>query len=185
MPRELDVITDRRIIWIGFWLVSSVLVLPQFIVPLALPTGTIHLPAVDTPNEPVLWPYAVGASFCHQRSDRSFTLNGNQLPVCERCLAIEIGIVIASCAAVVVQPKGGFFSALGAFLPSRLRSQPAILAVGLALMLPMAIDGSLQLITTYISATPQRLATGFLFGIGYIGLAIGCVSMFWQYLIEK
>jgi len=188
MPTVLDVIKDGRIIWIGLLLVSLIVVTPQFLVPLALPAGTVHLHTLGTPGEPTVWPYtlpyAFGARFCHQRPDRSFTLNGNQLPVCERCLAIELGIVAALCAAVAVRPRGGFFSPLGAFLPSRLRSPPAVLTVGLALMLPMVLDGSLQLVTTYVSAMPQRLVTGFLFGIGYAGIVIGIVAMFAQHVIN-
>lgn len=162
--------------WIGLWLLFLIILAPQLLVPLALPAGTVHTPTAAMLSEPTTWPYAFGGSFCHQRPDRSFSLAGNQLPVCVRCLAIELGVMAGLCAAVAVRPRGGFFTALGAFLPLRLRSRAGVLAVGLALMLPMSIDGSLQLVSPYLSATPQRLVTGLLFGIGYAGIVIGATA---------
>jgi len=35
--------------------------------------------------------YGIGSLVCHQRSERSFHLAGNQLPVCGRCLGIYAG----------------------------------------------------------------------------------------------
>ncbi|MEN6342698.1 MAG: DUF2085 domain-containing protein [Methanospirillum sp.] len=126
--------------------------------------------------EPATWPYAFGALVCHQWPDRSFALVGNQLPVCERCLAVELGMTAAFGAAVVVRPPSGFFPSLGAFLPRRFRSPSSVLAVGLGLMFPMVLDGGLQIVTAYVSATPQRVATGFLYGIGQAGIVIGLVA---------
>ena len=115
-------------------------------------------PSTASLGEPATWPYAFGALVCHQRPDRSFSLAGNQLPVCERCLAIELGMAAAFALAVLVVPRGGFVASLSAFLPERLRSTAGVLAVGLLLMLPMVLDGGLQLVTAYVSATPQRVA---------------------------
>jgi uncharacterized membrane protein len=59
---------------------------------------------------PVLWTpmagvmYAAGAFICHQLPDRSFHLQGAQLPVCARCLALygggAVGSVIGASAVV-------------------------------------------------------------------------------------
>ena len=35
--------------------------------------------------------YAVGSVICHQLPDRSFFLNGRQLPVCARCTGLYLG----------------------------------------------------------------------------------------------
>ena len=78
--------------------------------------------------------------------------------------------------AVLVVPRGGFVASLSAFLPERLRSTAGVLAVGLLLMLPMVLDGGLQLVTAYVSATPQRIVTGFLYGIGQAGIVIGTAA---------
>ena len=83
-------------------------------------------------------------------------------------------VVVA--AAVVVAPRGGFVASLSSFLPGRLRSAAGVLAVGLVLVLPMVVDGGLQLVTAYVSATPLRVATGLLYGIGQAGVVIGCVA---------
>jgi uncharacterized membrane protein len=166
-----------RGVWVAVLLAALVVVVPQVLAPLALPAGSVRVPVPASPGEPATWPYAFGAAVCHQRPDRSFALDGNQLPVCERCFAIELGMVAAFGAAVLVRPPAGFVPALGAFLPRRLRTPLAVLAVGLALMLPMALDGGLQLVTAYVSGTPLRVATGLLYGIGQAGVAIGLVAV--------
>jgi uncharacterized membrane protein len=166
----------HRAIWALLFLAALAVVLPQVVVPLALPPGTVRTPVAASLGEPTAWPYAFGALVCHQRPDRSFSLAGNQLPVCERCLAIELGMAAAFAAAVLVAPRGGFVTALSVFLPERLRSTAGVLAVGLVLMLPLALDGGLQLATAYVSATPQRVVTGFLYGIGQAGIVIGAAA---------
>ena len=166
----------RRAIWVLLLLASLAVVLPQVAVSLVLPPGTVHAPVTPSLGEPVTWPYAFGALVCHQLPDRSFTIAGNQFPVCERCLAVELGMVAALAAAVLVAPRGGFVTALSAFLPGRLRSRAGVLAFGVALMLPMVLDGGLELATAYVSATPQRLLTGFLYGIGQAGVVIGLAA---------
>jgi uncharacterized membrane protein len=53
--------------------------------------------------------YALGAYICHQRPERSFWLDGLQLPVCARCLGIYAGAVLGATAApwvgVVRRPR--------------------------------------------------------------------------------
>lgn len=166
----------RRTVWLLLVLAALAVIVPQFAVPLAVPAGTLRAPIAASLDEPATWPYAFGAHVCHQRPDRSFALDGNQLPVCERCLAIELGMAAAFAAAVLVAPRGGFFASLSAFLPRVLRSPAGVLAAGLVLLLPMVLDGGLQLATAYVSATPQRVATGFLYGIGQAGIVIGIAA---------
>jgi uncharacterized membrane protein len=165
-----------RSFWVLLLLAALAVILPQVAVPIAAPAGTLSVPVAASLGEPATWPYALGMLVCHQRADRSFALDGNQLPVCERCLAIELGMAAAFAAAVIVGPRGGFVASLSTFLPGRLRSTAGVLAVGLALMLPMVLDGGLQLVTAYVSATPQRVATGFLYGIGQAAIVIGVAA---------
>ena len=45
--------------------------------------------------------YAAGAFICHQRPERSFHLDGAQLPVCARCLGVYAGAAAGSIVAHV------------------------------------------------------------------------------------
>lgn len=174
--RRVATMMIKRWPWACLLAIAAIVILPQIVVPLAMPAGTLRAPVPPALGEPATWPYAFGALVCHQRPDRSFFLSGNQVPVCERCLAIEFGMAAAFAAAVLVAPSGGFFGSLSRFLPRRLRSAAAVLALGLVLMLPMVFDGGLQLVTGYVSGTPQRVATGFLYGIGQAGIVIGIAA---------
>lgn len=87
---------------------------------------------------------------CHQLPERSFFFRGYQLPVCARCTGIIIGYI----------------------------TSPILIAVGLypntlccvLLLCPMALDGSIQYFTNYVSNNIKRVITGFLSGIGFISL---------------
>ena len=54
----------------------------------------ITAPFLTTPAAGVL--YAGGALICHQLPDRSFHLQGIQLPVCARCLGLYGGAAVGS-----------------------------------------------------------------------------------------
>lgn len=82
---------------------------------------------------------------CHQRSDRSFFYHGKQFPICARCTGELVGIIVA-----VIS---GFFFRL-----------PLLLS--LVILIPMLIDGLIQLLTSYESNNIKRFITGFLFGYG-------------------
>lgn len=87
---------------------------------------------------------------CHCRDDRSFIWRGRRkFPICARCTGELLGII--GCAVTA------FF-----WLPS---------AAAAALMLvPMVVDGFLQLLTPYESTNFRRVVTGFLFGYGLCAL---------------
>ena len=70
------------------------------------------------------------------------------MPVCARCTGIIVGDIVAL-----------FFAAL--------RQYPLIC---LALLLPLMVDGLLQLKTCYFSTNRRRFLTGFLFGLGMVSL---------------
>ena len=87
---------------------------------------------------------------CHCRSDRSFFWRGRQFPLCARCTGELTGIILAA--------VGGAFG----LLPM----QAAIL-----LLMPLILDGSVQLFTKYESTNMRRLITGVLFGCGLYTMA--------------
>ena len=84
---------------------------------------------------------------CHQIPDRCLVIGAGRAPVCARCQAIYAGLFLAGLLAL-------------AGLPRRPPS-PWLIA---ALALPMALDGTTQLLMLRTSNTPLRLATGLLFG---------------------
>ena len=84
---------------------------------------------------------------CHQRGDRSFFIKGYQFPLCARCMGIFIGYL----AAIVL-------ICFHFILP---------MLVCLALMVPLVVDGSIQLLLFINSNNIRRLITGILFGIGF------------------
>ena len=90
--------------------------------------------------------YAVGDLNCHQQADRSFFLNNNQLPVCARDLGILSGLIMG----------------LAAYLFVR---RPVRWALLLLLLIPMALDGGAQALTSYESSNLIRAATGCLAGL--------------------
>ena len=89
---------------------------------------------------------------CHQRPDRSFFYKGKQLPLCARCTGEFIGIFFSFFLFLFVRPH--FF-------------------VCFLLCIPLVVDGFAQKLTSYESTNAMRLLTGFLFGIGLVG-------MFWS-----
>lgn len=86
-------------------------------------------------------------SGCHQMYERSFTYRGYQFPICARCTGIFIGQII------------------GLILGFRLDLLWSIL-----LIIPMGIDGTVQLIKIKQSNNLRRVITGFIAGIAYINL---------------
>ncbi|UCE92347.1 MAG: DUF2085 domain-containing protein [Methanobacteriota archaeon] len=90
--------------------------------------------------------YTIGDSQCHQISERSYFLNGNQMPFCSRDLGLFIGLAVASGVAVFVTTS----------------VNPLLLLLGLV---PIGIDGGLQAVTDYESTNPLRITTGVIAGI--------------------
>jgi len=97
--------------------------------------------------------YWMGDGECHQIADRSYFINDNQMPFCARDLGLFLGIAL------------GF--GIASFY--RLKINPLLLLLGL---IPMGIDGGVQLITSYESNNPLRLITGIIAGVS-MALLIG------------
>ena len=48
------------------------------------------------------WVFPLGSFICHQRPERSFFINGQQLAVCARCMGLYAGSAIAAPVALIV-----------------------------------------------------------------------------------
>jgi uncharacterized membrane protein len=136
----------------GIWLALV------FIAPLTLPSGSVpdlsgsvgtvdNWQSIEQMNPLAGAVYLLGDSQCHQLLERSFVINGNQMPFCTRDLGIFIGLV----AGIAIAFSG------------RLRIGPRF---SLLLLVPMALDGGAQLISSYESSNLIRLATGIAAGVG-------------------
>ena len=134
--------------------------------PLSLPAGSVKdlsgvVGIADNANQTAgMNPFAraiydSGDINCHQRANRSLFINGNEMPYCSRCVGIFFGLAI-----------GTMFSL---FIIVELRL-PYILAA----LLPIGIDGGMQLLGFWESTNPVRLATGGLAGF-ITGLALGYI----------
>lgn len=88
---------------------------------------------------------------CHCRDDRSFHYHGKKFPICARCTGELFGILMAAACS--------FF-----------RLPPVWIAV--LLLLPLIVDGFVQLLTSYESTNIRRVITGFLFGYGLCSLFV-------------
>ncbi len=93
--------------------------------------------------------YTFGDWECHQHASRSFFINGNQMPVCARCTAIFLSISFTAFLLVFIRIKAPFW-------------------VIIALIIPMALDGGIQLITPYESNNILRFITGSLAGFATV-----------------
>ena len=86
---------------------------------------------------------------CHCRKDRSFYYKGRQFPLCARCTGELIGIITS-------------FILFWFWKPSIITS--------IVMMIPLIVDGFIQLLTKYESTNSKRLITGILFGIAFCGI---------------
>jgi uncharacterized membrane protein len=87
-----------------------------------------------------------GLCFCHRRKDRSTRCFGLERLFCSRCLGVLLG---------------GAAGLLCVVLHYRID-----VIWSLLLLLPLVLDGFLQLFRERESTNTVRLATGFLFGLG-------------------
>jgi uncharacterized membrane protein len=86
---------------------------------------------------------------CHRMETRCLHMAWGVSGLCARCTFFWLGLAMAM---ILPQPSSG----------SRLRGA----LTGLALLLPMMIDGALQYAGLYESTNPIRTATGLLGGAG-------------------
>ncbi|RLF62622.1 MAG: DUF2085 domain-containing protein [Thermoplasmata archaeon] len=134
----------------------------QILAPLMLPYNTIKnlsgvVGLVDNEklikNIPQPWStiYLIGDILCHQKKERSYFINGNQMPFCSRCTGIFLGFAIGMLASIILQKRICF-------------SDKTVLFI-LVLMLPLIIDGTMQLFGAWESKNIIRITTGTLTGV--------------------
>lgn len=88
---------------------------------------------------------------CHCMDKRSFHFHGRKFPICARCTGELVGIIFS------------MFSCIFFYCDVK---------ISIILLIPMIVDGVIQLKTSYESNNYRRFITGFLFGYGLFMLYI-------------
>jgi uncharacterized membrane protein len=122
--------------------------------------------------------YGFGDLNCHQKHERSWVINENQMAVCTRDIGIFAGIFIGG---LIFRTRGlnrwTIRDSIISVLPDEkvepfyFNDRRFLLAFGgiALLLLPTALDGGIQAVSDYESTHLKRLITGFPMGIG-VGL---------------
>jgi uncharacterized membrane protein len=123
--------------------------------------------------------YLIGDINCHQKYERSWEINDNQMPICTRDIGILLGIVFGC---LIFRIKGcnrwtirdTFLtiipdSKLGIIYKNDLR-MIAMFALIILSVIPIGFDGFLQLLTNYESTNLKRVITGSIagFSLGWL-----------------
>jgi uncharacterized membrane protein len=101
--------------------------------------------------------YHSGDRMCHIKESRSLLINGNQMSYCARDFGIFLGLAVGAGIVTFVVIDLKWY----------------ILLIGI---IPIGLDGGLQLITSYESNNVLRIFTGGLFGLVTM-IAIGLVTV--------
>ena len=121
--------------------------------------------------------YAFGDLNCHQKSERSWEINGNQMPVCTRDLGIFLGVFLIGIIWTRLGHnrwtiKDSMFSIIPDERLDKIyeANQRNLLFWGIGCLsaLPILLDGGIQAISNYESGTLRRIITGTLFGMGFM-----------------
>lgn len=89
---------------------------------------------------------------CHKKAERSFIINKRKMPICARCTGELFGII------------GAMF-----FTKYLLEVSNYIYVI---MMIPLILDGTIQMCTKYESNNSKRFITGILFGIALYALFV-------------
>ena len=150
------------------WIISIV------IAPLTLEPGTVILGEDGGANHvdyPDLWirlplfqkiVYGLGDLICHQKTSRSFIINGNQMPVCARDVGLYLGILIALIPLYVLNIRCPII--YKRFISKLFGSKIKFLILYFIFSGPLIIDFSTQYIGLRTSDNITRFITGLLFG---------------------
>lgn len=168
--------TNIFVIKFIFFIFSSVFFLLIILSPFSQPASTItnltgrvgmvdNQELIDSLTFPWNYIYEFGDRWCHQISSRSFSLNGNQLPICIRCVGIFAGI-----------PLGILFSLITKTKTGQALVKEVIILIGIGI-LPIVIDGGGQLIGFWESSSLSRTVTGFMGGITISYLLMICLGI--------
>ena len=119
--------------------------------------------------------YAFGDLNCHNKHERSWSINGNQMPVCVRAVGIFAGLALGG---FIYSRRGvNRWTIRDTFLsilpdenlkPVYASNRRTLVFIGLGLLctVPLVLDGFTQLLTDRESTAFLRLATGIPFGFG-------------------
>lgn len=143
--------------------------LMQFLSPMLLPKGSVNdfsglvgivnnKEQIDKLPFPINYLYLSGDYLCHQKSERSFFFNENQMPFCSRCIAIFIGITIGLLLMIFL----------------KIELDERLIFMILLSIIPIGIDGIGQLIGLWESTNLIRVITGLIVGI-MSGIALGII----------
>ena len=100
--------------------------------------------------------YYIGDLNCHQLSHRSYSYNDNQMSFCARDTGIFMGLVLG-------------------FMYASRKKMILTLPLIIAALLPIGLDGTIQLLTDYESTNPKRLITGLIAGVA-TGIAVKIIA---------
>jgi len=172
----------NKIVFVLF-IVAAFYSVSLFIAPLTLEPGTVE--GLDGAANRIVYGerweelpiyhravYIFGDLNCHQKAERTYTVNGNQMPVCAR----DVGIFIGASGGLLLMSltKGGknlkdmLLDLINLDLTMSEKKKIAILIIlGAVFALPLILDGTIQLVTDYESFNAFRTLTGVLFGFGF------------------
>ncbi len=103
----------------------------------------------------------IGSAVCHQMAERSFILEGKQLPVCARCTGIYSGIFFSM----------AFFWIFGRLKGNKPYSKWGMI-IGALAFLPISIDGFFSYLGFWESNQFLRVVTGALAGTSFTGFLL-------------
>ncbi|EMR73959.1 putative membrane protein [Thermoplasmatales archaeon SCGC AB-539-N05] len=167
MPKNSKLKNNKiKVIIFIFFLFWALL---HFIIPLLLPaniitdlSGVVGLEDNEHLTNNLPFPsrlvYKLGDIMCHQKAERSFFINGNQMPFCSRCTGIFLGLSIG----------------LMIVIFKKLRLDGKFIILLIAAFVPIGIDGIGQLFGFWKSNNLIRVITGLSAGI-VCGIAIGLI----------
>jgi uncharacterized membrane protein len=170
MNLEMEVRENSsRIIILVFFIIFLSWSLLQFISPMVLPENTLtdlsgmtgisdNQKTVDEIPFPLGAVYGCGDRLCHQKAERSFFINGNQMPFCSRCTAIWLGLAIG----------------MGFMVFCKIDLNEKFIFLIFIGLIPIGIDGLGQLFGVWESSHIVRVITGLLVGV-VSGIAIGVI----------
>ena len=94
---------------------------------------------------------------CHQIPERSFFIAGHQFPLCARCTGILTGILVFPLFII-------------------LKIEISII-LSIFFMIPLVLDGGVQLLLCRMSNNLRRFLTGVLFALGLLYLAKAIIKI--------
>lgn len=98
--------------------------------------------------------------FCHRMPERTFSIKGHYFPVCARCTGFYVALFFILIINFLYKPNYSF----------------ELFVLGIFLLMPVAIDGTTQLMGLRESNNPLRFVTGFVGGFGLFFIMKFCID---------